>query len=77
MTKDGVLTTALATNEVRTMAGGLKAALTLALFIVLASAGVLLGQTPGTAEFVVSVMSLIVGLVFLALVIFVIKRLSR
>jgi hypothetical protein len=59
------------------MGEGLKAALTLALFIVIASAGVLVGQTPGTAEFVVSVMSLIVGLIFLGLVIFVIKRLSR
>lgn len=59
------------------MADGLKAALTSALFIVLASAGVLIGQEPGTAGFVVSVLSLIVGLLFLALVIFLIKRLSR
>lgn len=51
-----------------------KAALTIALFIVVASALVLIGQTPGTAEFVVSVMSLVVGLVFTGVVVIVARR---
>lgn len=59
------------------MQSAFKAALVMALFLVLGSAGVLLIQTPGTAEFVVSVMSLVVGLVFLGVVMFVIRKLSR
>ncbi|MCS6846921.1 MAG: hypothetical protein RMN52_04305 [Anaerolineae bacterium] len=51
-----------------------RTALSLALFIVIASAAVLIGQTPGTAEFVVSVMSLAVGLIFAALVVLVARR---
>jgi drug/metabolite transporter (DMT)-like permease len=59
------------------MPSAFKAALTLALFLVLASAGVLLIQTPGTAEFVISVLSLLVGLVFLGVVMLVIRKFSR
>jgi hypothetical protein len=54
-----------------------KPALAAALFIIVASVWVLLGQTPGTAEFVVSVLSLGIGLVFLGLVIWVMRRFSR
>lgn len=54
--------------------GMTRTALSLALFIVIASAAVLIGQTPGTAEFVVSVMSLAVGLIFAALVVLVARR---
>ena len=51
-----------------------KGALNLALFIVIASALLLFGQVPGTAEFVVTVLSLIVGLIFLTIIIVLIKR---
>ena len=52
----------------------LYCALNLALFIVIASALLLFGQVPGTAEFVVTVLSLIVGLIFLTIIIVLIKR---
>lgn len=54
-----------------------KGALSMALFIVIASVMLLLWQTPGTAEFVVTVLSLGVGLIFLLVVIILIKKLSR
>lgn len=54
-----------------------KAALSLAFFIVVASLLVLTLQTPGTAEFVVSVLSLVIGLALLGLVVWVMKRFSR
>lgn len=54
--------------------GMTRTALSLALFIVIASAVALIGQTPGTAGFVVSVMSLAVGLIFTALVALVARR---
>ena len=54
-----------------------KSALSMALFIVIASAMLLLWQMPGTAEFVVTVLSLLVGLIFLLIVIILIKKLSR
>ncbi len=54
-----------------------KGALNLALFIVVASALLLLWEIPGTAEFVVTVMSLLVGLVFLGIVVVLIKKTSK
>lgn len=54
-----------------------KGALNLALFIVVGSGLLLFGQTPGTAEFVVTVLSLGVGVLFLLLVVWVIKRTSK
>ncbi len=54
--------------------GMTRTALSLALFIVIASAAVLIGQAPGTAEFIVSVMSLAVGLIFTALVVLIARR---
>lgn len=51
-----------------------KTALSLALFIVIASALVLIGQTPNTAEFFVSAMSLVIGLIFTGVVVIVARR---
>jgi hypothetical protein len=51
-----------------------KAALSMALFIVIASGALLLIQPPGTAEFVVTVLSLIVGLVFAGVAVLVVRR---
>lgn len=59
------------------MDAGLRAALTMAMFIVLVSAALIWIQTPGTAEYVITVMSLIIGLVFLGLVVLVIRRFSK
>lgn len=59
------------------MDAGLRAALSMAMFIVLVSAALIWIQTPGTAEFVISVFSLIIGLIFLGLVVLVIRRLSK
>jgi len=58
-------------------AGLTKAALTMALFIVVASALVTLMETPGTAEFVVSVLSLAVGLIFAGLAALIARRGTR
>lgn len=51
-----------------------KAALSIALFIVIGSAGLLLIQPPGTAEFVVTAMSLAIGLIFTGVVVLVVRR---
>lgn len=59
------------------MEGGFRAALNMALFIVLTSAALIWFQTPGTAEFVVTVMSLVIGLIFLGVVILVIRRFTK
>jgi|HigsolmetaAR202D_1030399.scaffolds.fasta_scaffold00085_35 hypothetical protein len=59
------------------MDAGLRAALSMAVFIVMVSAGLIWVQTPGTAEFVISVFSLIIGLIFLGLVVLVIRRVSK
>jgi hypothetical protein len=59
------------------MDAGLRAALSMAMFIVLVSAALIWIQTPGTAEYVITVMSLIIGLVFLGLVVLVIRRFSK
>jgi hypothetical protein len=54
-----------------------RAALGLALFLVIASMLVLVGQEPGTSGFVLSVLSLAVGLMFAGVVVFVMRRLSK
>ncbi len=54
-----------------------KAGLSLGLFVVVASALLLPFEPPGSAEFVVTVLSLIVGIVTVAVVGFVIHKLSR
>jgi hypothetical protein len=46
-------------------------------FITVVSAILLFFQKPGTAEFVVTVLSLIIGAVFMALVIVMVKFFSR
>jgi hypothetical protein len=51
-----------------------KAALSIALFIVIASAALLLIQPPGTAEFVITVLSLAIGLVFTGVVMIMARR---
>ena len=57
--------------------GAARAALQLALFIVIAAFLSLLCVQPGSAEYVITVVSLGVGLVFLALVVLMIRRSSR
>jgi hypothetical protein len=54
-----------------------KAGLSLGLFIVIASVLLLPFEPPGSAEFVVTVLSLIIGIVMVAVVGFVIRKLSR
>lgn len=54
-----------------------QAAFRIALFITLVSAGLLFFQRPGTAEFVITVASLVVGLVFLVIVIVLVKWSNR
>ena len=49
----------------------------IALFITLVSAALLLIVQPGTAEFVMTVASLVVGLVFVGIVVFMVKRSNR
>ena len=49
----------------------------IALFITLVSAVLLIFVQPGTAEFVMTVASLVVGLVFVGIVIFMVKRANR
>lgn len=54
-----------------------KAGLTLALFIAVASALLLPLEAPGSAEFVVTVCALVIGLVSTGVIAFVIRRLAR
>ena len=54
-----------------------RAALQLALFVVIAAGLSLLCVRPGSAEFIVTVLSLVVGLMFLGAVAFFIRRFSR
>ncbi|HVC35020.1 MAG TPA: hypothetical protein VNL16_16025 [Chloroflexota bacterium] len=54
-----------------------KAALQLSLFIVVLAGGMLLFLRPGSPEFAVTVFSLIIGLVFFSLVVFLVRRFSR
>jgi hypothetical protein len=50
-----------------------KAWFQIAVFITIVSAGLLFFQRPGTAEFVISVATLVVGLLFIALLALMIK----
>ncbi|HEU5089081.1 MAG TPA: hypothetical protein VFT99_16610 [Roseiflexaceae bacterium] len=59
------------------MTGPFRSALALAIFLVLMSAIMLIGQPTDSPEFVVTVLSLGVGLVFLAVVVWAIRRLSK
>jgi hypothetical protein len=54
-----------------------KAALALAIFIVMMASLLLIGQPTDSPEFVITVLSLIVGLVFLGVVMWVIRRFSK
>jgi hypothetical protein len=54
-----------------------KAAFTLALFVIIPAVILLPLQAPGSAEFVVTLMALVVGLLFLGIVIFVVRRAIR
>ncbi len=54
-----------------------KAGLGLGFFVIVAAALILPLQAPGSAEFVVTVLALIVGIVMVAVVAFAIRRLSR
>ena len=54
-----------------------KAGLSLGLFVVIASVLLLPFEPPGSAEFIVTVLSLIIGLVAVAVIGFVIRKLSR
>ena len=49
----------------------------IAFFIAFVSAVLLPFLTPGTAEFVVALLTLLIGLIFIAAVIFVLRRFSR
>ena len=48
-----------------------------AVFITLVSAALLFIITPGTAEFVITVASLVIGLVFVGVAVFMVKRAKR
>ncbi len=54
-----------------------KAGLSLGLFIVVASALMLPFEPPGSAEFVVTVLSLCVGLMTVGVIAFAIRKLSK
>ena len=54
-----------------------KAWFQIAVFITIVSAGLLFFQRPGTAEFVISVSTLTIGLFFIALLVVMIKFRSR
>lgn len=45
-----------------------------AFFITLLSAGLLLLQKPGTAEFVITVVTLAIGLIFMATIVIIARR---
>ncbi len=49
----------------------------IAVFITLVSAVLIPFQKPGSAEFVISVVSLMIGLIFIAVVAFVVRRSNR
>ena len=49
----------------------------IAFFVTLVSAALLFFLTPGTAEFVVDVLALGVGLLFIGIIVFLARRLSR
>ncbi len=46
----------------------------IAFFITLLAGALLLFQTPGTAEFVITLLTLIIGLVFLLIIVVIVKK---
>ena len=54
-----------------------KAALRLSLFIIVLAGGMLLFQPPGTAQFAITVFTLMIGVLFFGLVVAVVKMFSR
>jgi hypothetical protein len=54
-----------------------KAALRLGLFIVVMAAGMLPFLAPSSAQFAITVFTLIIGIVFCGLVVIVVQRFSR
>ena len=54
-----------------------KAALRLGFFIVLLAGGLLLFLTPGSAQFAITVITLIIGVVFLGVVVLAVRVFSR
>ncbi len=54
-----------------------KAGLTIALFVAIAAALILPLETPGSAEFVVTVLALGIGILATGVIAFVIRRSSR
>jgi len=48
-----------------------------AVFIALVSAALLLFEQPGTAEFVITVTTLVIGLVFIGIIVLIVKRANR
>ncbi len=49
----------------------------IAFYITLVSAVLMLFLKPGSAEFVVAVVTLLIGLVFIALIVLIVRRFSR
>jgi len=54
-----------------------KAAFQLSLFIVVMAGGMLLFLAPGTPQFAITVFTLIIGMIFVSVVVFVVRRFSR
>jgi cbb3-type cytochrome oxidase subunit 3 len=54
-----------------------KAWFQVAVFITLVSVALLFFEQPGTAEFVITVTTLVIGLVFIGIVVFAAKRANR
>jgi len=54
-----------------------RAVFRIAFYIAFTAAALLLILKPGSAEFGVALLALLVGLIFIAVVIFVLRRLSR
>ncbi len=54
-----------------------KAALRIALFIVVLAGGMLLFLTPGSPQFYITVFTLLIGLLFVSAIVFVVRRFSK
>ncbi len=54
-----------------------KAALRLALFIILLAGAMLVFLAPGSPQFYITVFTLLIGLVFLSAIVFLVRRFSR
>lgn len=54
-----------------------KAALQISLFIIVLAGGMLLFLRPGSPQYVITVFTLIIGLVFFGLVVVLVRRFSR